>query len=399
MVDIVFAVPVRRGPDRRSMAVLSAGHLFNDMSPAAIPALLPFLVAQRHLSYSGAAGLVLAFTISSSVGQPLFGHLADRAPRPWMMPLGVLLSGLGIAITGIAPGYWLVFAASLLSGAGVAAYHPEAARFANYVSGVKRATGMSIFSVGGGIGFVLGPATATPLVVAFGLPGTMLLLVPSLAMVVVLLIELPRLERFRPLAPARDQSRPKPMTGGQWNPFARLVGVAMLRQVVYYAFLTFAPLYFVRVFLTSPVRANTVLTAMLAAGVVGTVLTGPLADRFGRRAALLGALGIVAVLSAVFTASGQLVAAITLILIGAAIIGTFSTMLVMGQEYLPRNLGLASGLTLGLPDGVGGAAATALGSIADHIGLRPVFQVAVLVALAAVALALTLPRTGASTSR
>lgn len=377
--------------DRRSMAVLSAGHGVNDLAAGAIPALLPFLVTLRHLSYAAAAGLILAFTIASSIGQPAFGHLADRAPRPWLMTLGVAASGLGVGLTGVTPTYGLTFLACVLSGLGVAAYHPEAARFANYVSGARRATGMSVFSVGGGIGFALGPALVTPLVLVFHLPGTLLMLLPSLVMVAVLLVAMPRLERFRPSAARHSEPAPH-LEGEGWGPFLRLVAVANLRQVVYYALLAFAPLYFVRVFLTSPAGANLVLTAMLAAGALGTIVTGRLADRLGRRTALTGALALVAILTGALTISNELFAAVALIAAGAAIVGTFTTALVMGQEYLPRNLGLASGLALGMPDGVGGLAAPALGAIADHAGLRVVLQLAALIALAAVALAATLPK-------
>src|SRR3984893_18854811 len=103
------------GVDRRAMAALSAGHLFTDVAQGSIPALLPFLISRDHLSYAAAAALVLAATISSSVIQPLFGHLSDRMSLPWLMPLGPALGGLGIALVGFAPSYGFVFAAVLLS--------------------------------------------------------------------------------------------------------------------------------------------------------------------------------------------------------------------------------------------------------------------------------------------
>ena len=97
------------------------------------------------------------------------------------MPLGPALGGLGVALVGFAPNYALTFAAVLLSGLGVAAFHPEGSRFANYVSGARRASGMSRFSVGGNIGFALGPVLVTPLLIAFGLHGTAFLLIPTWA--------------------------------------------------------------------------------------------------------------------------------------------------------------------------------------------------------------------------
>ena len=95
------------GVDRRAMATLSAGHLFTDVAQGSVPALLPFLIARDHLSYAAASALVLAATISSSVIQPLFGHLSDRRSLAWLMPLGPALGGLGIAFAGLAPTYAL----------------------------------------------------------------------------------------------------------------------------------------------------------------------------------------------------------------------------------------------------------------------------------------------------
>ena len=187
----------RTGVDRRAMAMLSAGHLFTDVGQGSIPALLPFLIVKDHLSYAGASALILAATIASSVIQPVFGHLSDRRSLPWLMPLGPILGGVGVALAAIAPSYALTFAAVVLSGIGVAAFHPEGSRFANYVSGAKRSSGMSLFSVGGNIGFALGPALITPLVLAFGLSGTLLVIIPTSLMGVVLARELPRLKTFR----------------------------------------------------------------------------------------------------------------------------------------------------------------------------------------------------------
>ena len=145
------------GVDRRAMATLSLGHLFTDIAQGSVPALLPFLIAENHLSYAAASALVLAATISSSIIQPLFGYVSDRLSLMWLMPLGPALGGLGIALVGFAPNYALTFAAIVVAGIGVAAFHPEGSRFANYVSGSKRSSRMSLFSVGGNIGFALGP--------------------------------------------------------------------------------------------------------------------------------------------------------------------------------------------------------------------------------------------------
>lgn len=139
--------------DRRALLLLAVGHLADDVNQSFLPALLPLLVVQRHLSCQAAATLVLAQAISSSVVQPAIGFIADKYPMPWIAGVGLLLAGFGIAGIGFMPSYALIFVCALISGLGVAMFHPEAARFANLVSGSLKASGMRWFAVGGNLGF------------------------------------------------------------------------------------------------------------------------------------------------------------------------------------------------------------------------------------------------------
>jgi FSR family fosmidomycin resistance protein-like MFS transporter len=371
------------------MATLSAGHLFTDMAQGSVPALLPFLIAKDHLSYAAASALVLAATISSSVIQPVFGHLSDRRSLPWLMPLGPALGGLGIALAGIAPTYALTFTAIVVSGIGVASFHPEGSRFANYVSGSRRASGMSLFSVGGNLGFALGPVLVTPLMLAFGLSGTLFVLIPTMLMAIVLVIELPRLKGFRTDVVAgrvRRGDHPE-----RWGPFTVLAGVIALRSFVYFGLVTFIPLYFVHVLGSGKALGNAALSAMLVGGAFGTLIGGPLADRFGRRAVLIGSMALLPPLVVGFLISGPGPAVAFATAAGAATIATFAVTIVMGQEYLPGRLGVSSGVTIGLSIGLGGIGAPLLGLLADADGLRSVFEVIAVLPLLALLLTLLLP--------
>jgi FSR family fosmidomycin resistance protein-like MFS transporter len=371
------------------MATLSAGHLFTDVAQGSVPALLPFLIVKDHLSYAAASALVLAATIASSVIQPVFGHLSDRRSLPWLMPLGPALGGIGIALAGIAPTYALTFAAIVVSGIGVAAFHPEGSRFANYVSGARRASGMSLFSVGGNIGFALGPVIVTPLVLAFGLSGTLFVLVPTLLMAAVLVIELPRLRGFRgDVVAGRVQSTDQPE---RWRPFTILAGVIALRSFVYFGLVTFIPLYYVHVLHAGKAVGNAALSAMLVGGAIGTLIGGPLADRFGRRAVLISSMALLPPLVAGFLVSGAALAAVFATAAGAATIATFAVTIVMGQEFLPGRLGVSAGVTIGLSIGLGGVGAPLLGLLADADGLTSVFDVIAVLPLFALVLSLALP--------
>ena len=372
--------------------MLAAGHLCVDFCQGAVPALLPFLIRDRGYSYAAVAALVLASSIGSSLIQPLFGLRSDRMSAPWLMPGGVLVGGIGIGLAGVAPSYLLTFAAVLVSGIGVAAFHPEGARYANHVSGARRATGMSYFSLGGNAGFALGPALVTPLVLVFGLSGTILAALLPAAVAGWLLRELPRIRGFRPAPAAARADEERASEEEHWGPFSRLAGVASLRSVVYFGLQAFVPVWFVTRFSASEAEGNAALTAMLVAGAVGTLLGGRLADRIGRRAVLAGSMGALVPVLVVFLLVDQAVATALLVPIGLFTIANFSVTIVMGQEYLPGRLGLASGITVGLAIGVGGLGAAVLGVVGDAVGLGAVMWTLAALPPLAFLLALTLPR-------
>ncbi len=360
-----------------------------DLCQGAVPALLPFLVAQRGYSYGAASALVLAATVASSVIQPLFGHLSDRRALEWLMPAGLIAGGVGIALTGVAPSYALTFAAIVLSGIGVAAYHPEASRFANYASRSRQATGMSLFSVGGNVGFALGPIIVTPLLLLIGLPGTLFIVVLPAAAACVIVGELSRLRSLRP-ADGRPAGA-APDARDDWPAFSRLAGAVALRSVSYFGLMTFVPLWFVEHLHTSKGVANGALAAMLTAGALGTLLGGRLADRHGPRTVFVVSMALATPLTVAFLFAGPVPAIALLAGVGAVTIATFSVTVVIGQRLLPNRVGVASGVTLGLSIGIGGVGASLLGLLADAQGLRAPLEVVALLPLATLALAASLP--------
>ncbi len=377
------------GVDKKAMAALSSGHMVTDLAQGALPALLPFLVLKFDLSYTMAAALVLAGTISSSVIQPLFGLWSDVRGALWLLPAGVAIAGAGMAGASVAPAYPLVLLAILVSGLGVAAYHPEGSKFASYVSGDRRASGMAFFSVGGNVGFALGPLAASfaILTLGLGLEGGLLLAVPGLAAAAVLVAVVPYLGRFAPSDEHMAERRDEP---GRPAGLALLLVVVGLRSVAHMGLFTFVPLYEIA-------RGNgagygtRLLALFLLAGAAGTLAGGPLADHFGRRTVLVGSFVVATPLIAVYALVGGLVGAVALVAAGAAVIGTFGVSLVMSQEYMPGRIGMASGLSIGMAIGLGGVAALSLGAVADAIDLRTALYICVGAPVLAVPLVLALP--------
>ena len=154
--------------DRPRVALLAVSHGVDDMYQGAVPALLPFFVADRHYSYAEAAGLIFALTALSSVIQPVFGALTDRRHLFWLVPAGLTVAGVGVGLSGLPHSYPMTFLAIALAGVGVAAFHPEAARAARAAS-VDSQQAMSVFSVGGNVGYAIGPVFV--FAVLFFLPG------------------------------------------------------------------------------------------------------------------------------------------------------------------------------------------------------------------------------------
>jgi MFS transporter, FSR family, fosmidomycin resistance protein len=377
---------VRGELDRKAMTALSGGHLAVDFSAGAVPALLPFFVDEYDLSYTLTAVVMLAATVSSSLVQPLFGLWSDRRGALWLLPAGVALAAVGTGLAAVAPTYGLVVALVFVAGLGIAAYHPEGAKFAAFASGHKRASGMSLFNIGGNAGYALAPIVVTPLVIWLGLTGGLLAVAPVVLVAVALARVLPYLSGLHPDPASEGRG------GGEDNirAMSLLVGVIVLRSVAWFGLLTFVPLWIVSLG-HSEAAGNRELSLMLVAGAVGTLLLGPVADRIGLRRTLLVTQAALAPLILVFVEVGGVPGAVALMLVGVCVVGTFGVTMVLSQLYLPRHVGIASGLSIGLAIGVGGLAAVALGAVADAIDLQAALYLSAAAPLAGVVLCLLLP--------
>lgn len=319
--------------------------------------------------------------ITSSVSQLLFGYLTDRRSLPVLIPVGCVLSGAGLALTALVPGYAALLGAIAISGLGVAAFHPEAARSAARVSGAARATGMSIFSVGGNVGFALGPLAVAALAPLLRSGGTLSFLVPA---VVVGAVTWPAL-RGSPLAgqAAPSKTRPASHIPRAGRAMAFLTLITILRSVVQVSLLTFVPLYEVAQLGRPESVASSLLTVFLAAGAAGTLVSGVAADRWGRKAVVVASFAAGSPLLLLFSRSDGIVAYVALAGVGLALLSTFAVTIVMGQELMPHRTGVASALVIGFASGVGGAAVGLFGHLADDVGPGWILQALAVVPLLA----------------
>lgn len=368
------------------MVALSGGHFAADFASGSVPALIPFLTDRFDLSYALAAVLLLAATVSSSLVQPLFGLFSDRSSALWLIPGGVVLAAVGVAGAAISPLYPLVVVLVFFGGLGVAAFHPEGAKYAAYASGAKRASGMSYFNIGGNTGYALGAFATGQLVLSVGMVGGLLAMVPVLVGGLALTRLLPSLSRLKPAPHTHTLSAADDRRAAMgW-----LSGVIILRSVAWFTLLAFVPLWVVA-HGHSKESGNRLLFAMLLAGAIGTLVLGPVADRIGLRRTLLLTQIAIGPLVLVFVYAGGVPGVVALMLVGVCVVGSFGVTMVLSQLYLPRHIGMASGLAVGLAMGIGGIAAVVLGAVADETSLRAALTICAIAPALGVILCLKLP--------
>lgn len=369
---------------KKYLYLLAAGHLSVDINTGSLPAVLPFLVAEYGLDYTSVAGLMFAASFLSSIIQPVIGYLADKKSCQWVMPLGISMAGLSLSLTGFVGDYWLIFAFVTLMGIGSAVFHPEAARLVNAISGKKKGRGMSIFSVGGNGGFGLGPILAVALITFFGLHGLAFYGVLSLCLAGTLLFFLPRLRAaagesgvsgLATAGPKAAAPAGAELPRNDWPAFLRLTLVILFRSTTQSSVSAFLPLFCIQALGASAAVGSATLSIIALAGIIATLIGGRLADRYGYVRVLRTGCWLMVPVLAVMAFSGSLWGVfLMLIPFALTLQGTYAAFVILGQCYLARNVGFASGITLGLSFSLGGLMVPTLGMYADSYGIVSVMQ-------------------------
>ena len=384
-----FAVAVERArPHTKLIGLLALGHFVIDVTQGSLPAVLPFVKQMHALSYAQVAMIVLVANLTSSLIQPLFGYLSDQIARRWILPVSVFVAGAGMGLVGLTTGYLGVLALVVVMGLGVAAWHPEGYKTATIVAGHRKATALSWFSLGGNVGIAVGPPLMTFLIVGFGPHGTLGLLLPSLLVGSLLVAALPVFMR-ESIAPRTVRSRREGVN--MPGAMALLILMVGVRAWATLGFTTFVPFYYLDVLKADPRLVGVLLFVFLGSGALGTVIAGPIADRVGPRAFMQWVLLAALPFGVLFLLASGPLAFVALGIFGAVLTSSFTVSVVLGQAYLPRHAGMASGLIVGFAIGLGGAGVTALGWVADRWGVPTALWISALTPLAAFALTRLLP--------
>jgi FSR family fosmidomycin resistance protein-like MFS transporter len=383
-------------------------HLLADFYVGAVAATLPYFVTEAHYSYTQVAGLAFAMTAVASVAQPGFGLLADRFRLRWAVPACIAATGICMSMSATAADHyavvWLLIA---LAGTASAGYHPPATIVVRELSPGTN-TPISVFSAAGNLGVALGPLAVVAIVGRGGLGETPLLMVPGAIGLVLygiaasgddVLRQRPRdpvpvvppdathAARATPceplldlpvgeLAPAASGSPEGPPAENRWAMFGRLLVPMTAWQVAFAASTAFIGIFVIDEFGASVGTASLPLTLLPAAGAAGTLLGGWLADRVGRLAVIRAGYSVAFVAAvAIAAAPATWVVVVATCFLGAGVFMPFAPQLTLSHSYLPRRVGAASGLSIGLTATLGGLITAGLGHLADATGPRPVFAV------------------------
>lgn len=344
------------------------GHIWVDASQGILPIVLPKLKEALDLNYFEVGIVVTVLNLTSSVIQPIFGHISDKIRTGWFVPAGIFWTACMMGLLGWAPNYLSVVLLVGLAGLGTAAFHPRAMMAVNLVSGWRKGLGTAIFSTGGNIGFALGPMVGGLLVLGFGLHATAGLVGPGALLALVIFVwpgDFLKRERPEKGKSRRSEGDPEPVL---WGSLVLTCLIVALRAWVYISFITYLPMFLLQRGL--PLETGSLmLTVFLAGGALAGLYGGHLSDRVGRRRVIVVSMLLYPVFTSLMIQSTGPVLWLLSAASGAALLASFSVTIVLAQEILPGNLGLASGLILGLGFGMGGLGAAFSGWIADMVGL------------------------------
>lgn len=380
----------RQGRDPiATLLAYGLGHGTVDFYPGFLASILPYLMVKLGFSLTLAGGLASLETFATSLTQPIVGYVSDmRRPRPWGA-WGIVIAAVLYSLLGLAPSTAIVALLIVVGGFGVALYHPQGASLATHISRGKAGLAMSLFSTGGSIGYALGPLTAVFIVEHRGLPDLAFLAVPG--MIVALIIH-----RVMQQPLAEQAARPagtslRAALKGAGSRLMWLLGTMTLRSAALSGISAMLPIYLIARGMPEAAGGTALFIFRLAGG-VGTFLGGPLSDRLGRRAVMVGSFALALPFIYLFFRSDGAVRWALLAVASAVLTSSTPVNTVMAQEATPKTAAIASGLMMGVGWSLGSLSVTVIGYLADRSSIEAVLPVAaVILVLAGLVVSVLLP--------
>ncbi|GGE68019.1 MFS transporter [Priestia taiwanensis] len=356
---------------------ISLCHLFNDTMQAVIPAIFPIMKESLQLSYTQIGWIAFVLNMTSSVLQPVVGFYSDKKPKPYLLPIAMLCSLLGMLALAFAPTYGVVLLSVILIGMGSAIFHPESSKVAHMAAGTRKGLAQSIFQVGGNTGSALAPAMTLLIFIPLGQFGSIWFTLVALIGFCVLTYVA---KWYKDVLPTVQQMSKRQVTT---NPNTQKKSIFLISILIFLVFArswygsgigTYYQFFLMDQYALSLGDAQLYLFLFLIAGALGTFFGGPLADRFGMRRVMILSFIITAPFSILLPHVPLVIASIFLLIIGFVFSSSFSITVIYGQYLFPGKVGTVSGLITGLAFGLGAIGAVLLGGVIDMSGLFTVMS-------------------------
>lgn len=379
-IAIERPAPLFSQTSMKILFALSLAHLLNDMLQSVVSASYPVIKDNLSLSFGQIGVIAFVYQICASVFQPAFGVFFDKKPRPWYLSLGTLSTLVGLLILAFAHSLYAVVVAVAFVGLGSSIIHPEASRLTHYASGGKHGLAQSIFQVGGNFGGSIGPLLAALIIAPYG--QQYMIVFVGIALLSILSkrpISQWYGERIKTLKSTNVQKeiiRRVRLTKHQVYYSLVILLILIFSKYVYMASLTnYYTFYLIEKFGVTTQQSQVFLFVFLFASAAGTLVGGPIGDRFGRKYVIWFSILGTAPFSLLMPHADLFWTCALSIIIGFVLSSAFSAILVYAQELLPTKVGLISGLFFGLAFGIAGVAAAVLGNVADHHGIEFVYKI------------------------
>jgi FSR family fosmidomycin resistance protein-like MFS transporter len=361
------------------LAAISFCHLLNDMVQSLIPAIYPILKSTFHLDFGQIGLITLTYQLTASLLQPLVGTYTDRKPHPYSLPIGMTFTLLGLVFLSLAPSFGMLLLAAALVGMGSSVFHPESSRVARLASGGQHGLAQSVFQVGGNTGSAVGPLLAAFIVVPRGQRSIAWFSLAALIGIVVLT----RVGSWYKTHPLRKGRGAAASTAGHASlPRKRIAAaVAVLAALIFSKYFYLASLssyytfYLISKFHLSVRTSQIYLFIFLGAVAAGTLIGGPVGDRFGRKLVIWCSILGVLPFTLLLPYANLFWTPVLTVIIGLVLASAFSAILVYAQELIPGSVGMISGIFFGFAFGMGGIGAAVLGQLADLTNINFVYRV------------------------